>query len=674
MTSIVNIALNEYDIGVDDTDMSISVVQTDMGPTQLKDTEMKNPFFVPLTNQIEYEDRRKHKFIYVICMKDNYVDTPELKILYDQIVDKKQFLSVCKELAILKASPKMLNNNNFRMITKYISGEILSSIFNMNCENSWQEQHWESPQTQTGTQVKHIHNEELVLIMFELTDSIARTNIKLCDNTYDIEELSQMVQLVSQYYKTYKKMIMPQFADNLTKFNIAQFWCSRENCNLINMTNVFAERGFNYKKEKLEMFKKSIKNMNSQDKETIEKMDTLFQKNPQKHKNQAYLCYLNQLENEPSHDNEKNITNGKNDIEKTVNKTKGTTEFFDIYTALKRADKRTYFFNNNHDVDQKYMNEIFDLLTDDEEIYNVLNMFLVSKDYCHMIFSHEILNKIKPLMTKHIALYKYLFGYTWTSFILNESIMKSKTSKKDKFIFDIETASKLPYFPLCHDDLFQNPYIVIPVNSDVLNVKENILSFPCLVNGDQYYGVCSLEQFKYRMNLFMTGKSNIFPLKDIDWEHFAISGSIITACLQKKSPLFDLVTDDTKRDEEKWEIFFDHYYGESDIDLMCHAESISDYLNKVESVVASLDNNLNKGEKKTKIEHIKKMATFVSRQFFVERVDNFNEIYGTTYTPEQLCQLLDQTNEMNELHEYLHQIYSENKFKLNVEKKRNKKK
>jgi hypothetical protein len=661
----LNVHVNEYDVGVDDTDMSIPYVQTDEGFYQLKESEMVNPFFVSLLDKVDFanpENKKRPKNIYVVCMRENFSKTQNLNILYQQIVDKTAFATACRELTVLKAPYVMLYNNIFKSVVKYIKSEVLSTIFSTQFSNS----------------------EELVLVMFELTENVARMNNSLYGNMYGIEDLMQMVQLTSQYNRKYKKQILPKFSSNLANFSNAQFWTSQENGSLINMTDVFKDRGFEYKVKKLELFKKSLENMNKKESDVVK---NIFDSNAPKQKNHSsnnnekvQFDYLHKLNKDDKDDKDNKDNKQEKQEEKQEEKQQekptnkfgtvgGTTEFHDIFTAMKHADKRTYYIENDLEVTQDYINEVFDFLSDsEEEMFHVLNMLLVSKDYCHMVLKQPVLNKIKPLMTKYLPLYKYVFGYAWTTHIIDESIMKTRATKKERFMFNIETACQLPYFPICFDDIFQNPYVCIPVNKQLLNTSRNVMSIPGLVNGENYYGVCNIEQFKYRMNLFMTGKPDVFPLKDINWQHFAISGSMMPACLQKKSPLFDLVTEDTQKDEDKWKTFFNHYYDEADIDLICHSNSIFDFLEKAETVIASLDKNLGAGT--TKVEHVKNMATFVTKQFFSERVSDFNEKYGTNYTPEEMCKLLEQKGdkedkEINELHEYLYEIYTMQKFKFN---------
>jgi hypothetical protein len=465
---------------------------------------------------------------------------------------------------------------------------------------------------------------------------------------------------------------MKQFVKYLENISYSQYWSNEENGQLLNMTDIFNSRAFDYKLKKMETFKKSLEKMSKNEQEHVKNIMTgKNNSNSEKKCHFDYLHGLNQVENvqkqpeKNTNEQQENAQPEQSHEQKIINKLKGpsgTTEFNDIYTAIKKNNKRTYYINNNIEVSKEYLVKIFEFLTEDEELFHMINMMMLSKDLCHHLFVSEIYSKVKPIIEKHKAFYKYLFGYTWTTLFVNESIMKTKTTKSDNYIFDIESASKLPYFPLSHDNIMQNPYVVLTVNSQDLNVKKNVMSVPHPTDGENYFGVCNLQQFKYRMNIFMSGKSDVFPLQDINWENFAISGSIIPACLQKKSPLFDLVTTSQQSEDEKWKTFFNHYYDESDIDLICRSTSTLDYLGKVESVITSLDKYL--GDKTTKIATTKTMATFVTKSFFTERCADFNERYNTTYTPDQICGLLN-PSETNELHEYLYEIYVTHKFKHN---------
>lgn len=644
----LNIQVNEYDIGVDDTELSIQFVKTDDGFYELKENEMENPLFVSFTDKVDFKnpENKKPNYIFVVCMRDNFNKTNDLKNLYERIVDKEKFLTACKEITIIKSSPHLLYNNEFKSIVKKINGKTLESIFGE----------------------KYIFDtEEFLLPMFELQESIVRMNNSLYDSLYQIDDLLSMVQLSSRYNGKYKRPIIENFTKFLFDFGCSKYWTNEENCSLINMTQIFTERTFDYKSRKKELFKNSFKNMNDEEKEKIK---TIFNFN--KKNNNVHFNYLHELEKkeilkENTNNDNTNTNNNTNEEEKNnhteENKIAATTEFYDVFSAIKNSDKRTYYINNNLSIDQKYINEVFRYLTDEEELFNVLNMLLVSKDYCHMIFDQTIFNKIKPIMTKYTSLYKYIYGYTWLTLIIDESIMKTKATINDRFIFDIDTASNLPYFPTLFHDLNQNPYLCLPIDSQKLNIEKNVMTFPCIVNGENNYGVCTLEQFKKRMNLFLSGNPDVFPLKNINWKYFAISGSAMTACLQKKSPLFNILKTDGKSEDDLWNEFFDHYYGNSDVDLICTTNDIYDFLDKAYTVINSLDETY--GNNSTEVKHEKSMATHVTKQFFIEMIGDFNEKFNTTYTAEELSNLIDQ-KDTNDLLEYLFEIYTIHKFKLNA--------
>ena len=104
--------------------------------------------------------------------------------LYDRVVDKEKFSLLCHELSLLKASSNLLFNNNFKSLAKFIPGEILSSFF---------------PNTKFN-----FNNQELGIIIFELDEKLVHMNISLYDEQYGIEDLSDMIQLISHYNKSYK--------------------------------------------------------------------------------------------------------------------------------------------------------------------------------------------------------------------------------------------------------------------------------------------------------------------------------------------------------------------------------------------------------------------------------------------------------------------------------------
>jgi hypothetical protein len=63
-----------------------------------------------------------------------------------------------------------------------------------------------------------------------------------------------------------------------------------------------------------------------------------------------------------------------------------------------------------------------------------------------------------------MPLYRYLFGYAWLTFVIEENINRTNTNKNSRYIFDINTANKLPVFPYTVENFKWNPYFIFLVN------------------------------------------------------------------------------------------------------------------------------------------------------------------------------------------------------------------
>lgn len=229
--------------------------------------------------------------------------------------------------------------------------------------------------------------------------------------------------------------------------------------------------------------------------------------------------------------------------------------------------------------------------------YNFLCNMLCTRTHCHLILNNiEILKMSKPIMDKYKGVFKYLFGYAWLTLRQEESFKKSKTSIKDRFVFDADTANNLPVFPFAHDDINQNPYACILLDNKLMNLKENCMSMKMIKNNyEKYYGVCDSNTFKKRINIFTNGSNQSRILNKIDWNHFAITGSAMTACGMKYNPLFDLYKQNINSEltDHEFATYLFHYYNKSDIDLVCNYKSIYDFLDGVNKFINDLIDEYN---------------------------------------------------------------------------------
>jgi hypothetical protein len=620
----------DYDFGIDKdgnaNSMAIHFVETSTGTIVMKSGEMENPFFVSVfggsLQSMEWVDiLNGYKRAFILCMKNDFIEDESLFQITNQIVKISDFYSIGKQFILLPVSLAILRNSIYKSRGCVVDKVHLVKMFGKN----------------------NYDINEIVIPLVEQTENTAKKIISLYDSNYGVKDIEEILAITSHYNKNYKKPVINQLASHLASLKESQFWTDPRNCE-INMTDEFMGRSFNYRDPEDEGERAIFFGSDEKISNDVDKVINVLSEN--KKKDTDYLNFIH--------------TSGG---------------FTDVATSLKNSDKRTYFIpreeNNKLDVTEAQLTEIVCQIDNVIELYHTFNSLIKSKEYCHMMLNNEkILNKVKPLFDKYGPVYKYLLGYTWQCFTIEESLMKTKSTKKNRYVFDINTANKLPVFPFIIEDLTQNPYITIQVNQKVLSPMTNAMSLNCIENFQHYYGVCNLEQFKWRFNLFTSGNPAVNIFSGLDSNSYAVSGSVIPACLMKKSPLFDLVSLPNQREEDKWLTFFNHYYGESDIDIMCNDQSIYGFTSKSVTVVDQIKKNTpNYKEGDIEIEPIKTMIVLVSKFFFEEKLKHFNEYFNNDYTSKDMESKLT----TDEMREYLYSMYFEYKSKINGTIRREKK-
>lgn len=232
---------------------------------------------------------------------------------------------------------------------------------------------------------------------------------------------------------------------------------------------------------------------------------------------------------------------------------------------------------------------------DEKEKYFLICNILLSKDYCHYILGNrDLLEKNKSFFTEYLPVIRYVMSYSWVSLYLDEYYKSNKIKKSDRFVFDINTAAALPLFPFDIDFPYTNPYFCSPIAKKLLNVKKNIIS----VRHQYYYqnGIVNLEEFRRRLNIFMTGDPNYNILDGVNWENMVITGSVMAAIIPKTNALIERFKS-TKNlsifptDEELVD-FFQEYYSESDLDIACNHNNIYDFVTHVIHVASIIRKKL----------------------------------------------------------------------------------
>lgn len=580
--------------------------KTDINSIDLKDNEMLNPFFVGIegSNMLSLTPKdiyQSYSNIYIMCMKDNIscntdTDLSLLMKIFNKIITVDDFKTVCNMFILIPAHKNILKNYNFKKKASIVDRNILSEYFN-------------NPNYNFGI-------DEIVVPMYELSETKALLYSNLYNSSNMLHQLTDIVNMVSYYNNNYTLPVDNRLSNILSNIDNIVYWKNPKNSNF-NMNSIFTKRTLSYNGVRLDKIRyNTIRGAN-----TLNNMLAKLDKNTNDN-------YIDEMKTD------------KNDIK---------SEHVNIYQVLKTSDSRTFYAAN---FDEKLcftkdsIYQIFQTLYDEKHRFKLFNSLLVSKEYCHLvvnnintlIHNHELIEKYKPL-------YAYLFGYAWITLYLEESILSTKATKKHRFVFDIDTANKLPIFPFSMENIHHNPYVTLLLDRNLIDPATNAMSICSFHDkNEQYYGVCTKDEAIKRMNVFVTGNQDINIFNDLEANIFSVSGSIIPACIPKYNPLIDTCTNNTMTYNEKWDTYFRHFYGNSDIDVMCGTNSMTRFIKYVSDFINKISANINCIPDDIKITPFKKMTVLVTKHFFTECLDDINEETGTEYTSNTLIKLFESFN------------------------------
>jgi len=612
--------LNSLEHGVSTVNKSINTVVIGENVYVMGENEIINPFFVnaDTTTFMKMLNNNNNIYgtfdkVYVLCVSNNYNNFSNhmknaSKEIYKQIISKQVLQDISKMFALVPASKNMMRNNYYKNIGIEVDREYLQLMF---------------PDIQFDAN-------EIVIPLFELTESMAQLNASLYESKRSLEEMHNIMALTSHYNANYYAFVSKQIANYLGQAKEVQFWCKPHNCN-ISLNSAFTSRTFANKNTVLNRITT---------KSRVKDGDVVVSKNIMREYPSKLINHIS-----PS-----------------------TNAHVDISNALKYSGLRTYYINKDTPkLSKQQITDIVCNIPDEFTLYNTFNSFLVSKEYCHAILNNKVIMedlRVVNMIKKYMPVYKYLFGYAWLCFYIEECIMKTKTTNNSRYVFDIETANRLPVFPMTLDDLTQNPYVTLLINKKYTNPSINCLSMH-YVNSWDGYGVCTLAQFKQRFNIFVSGKVDVNPFVGLDWSSFAISGSVMAGCLQKYPILITTLLSYHDHhtefvDEIIWREYFDKYYGNSDIDLMCSEPTVTGFANKVSDVCNILMNNLHITSNDITIDTIKSTTILVHRKFFEEQKDVIEKYFNGM----SIDDIIENIN-TDVVKDYLYTLYIENKTKYN---------
>ena len=295
----------------------------------------------------------------------------------------------------------------------------------------------------------------------------------------------------------------------------------------------------------------------------------------------------------------------------------------EIFSSKKYTDpssvicKNGYRLYNNvrnckYSIDE--INNLFECI----EIGNLKELLfcnlLLSKEYCHLIINNaKLLINMKKFMNNYMELFEILIGYTWVRFYFEECINKYNIKTSDYYIFTAETASLLPTFHFNYATPHTNPYMPILVGLHALNPLYNIGGINISSHTLHLHRICNTHEFRQRMNIFICNNitRDIFEGLDFSKHKMAITGSIMTACMQFYHPLLELfdmnkldIYDDTKMNNI-YNRFFNEYYCTADIDVMIRTNDMVEFLDIGKSIHKCITNNIINMYKYAEEQHVK---------------------------------------------------------------------
>lgn len=512
-------------------------------------TNMQNPFFVDATyGDIDVLSQKElyqlYPKVYGLCLKESYSHTKEDKKMIRELFSEKVSESTfqkCSNLLVLKeCSHKLIRNKTHKAAAVLVDKDKLSKFNHDKLELS---------------------DTILVVPFLQLTES----NLRFYNSLYqDRSTLNDFIQalVLSNYYNcdSYKMVIQPKIQDLALQSKETCYWMQKYNC-LLNMTERFMNRNFDLKhvlkaRHKLNALANSISNNDTEIKKYIQMLE----------RNKSPVNYLDFLNDKVS--------------------------YIDISSAIEKKGRKLYYppkeapqFTEDH------LMELFNSFDNEKDTYTLYNSLLLSKDLCHFALNSEkVMDKVKPLINKMLPLYRYLFGYAWQCMLLDEAVIRTNVKNSDRYVFTLDTARNLPFFPFNNDNLNMNPYTPVHIAKKILDSKNNFMGLKMIKDHD--YSLRSMSSFRNALNVFLTGSSKHDYFGNIDWTGLAISGSVMPACLPQNPTLMKIHQKAGMTEEQALNKMFEIHYGKSDIDLMCKEISVYKFMDKTLKFIQSMEKSI----------------------------------------------------------------------------------
>jgi hypothetical protein len=588
--------IDDIDFGIEEQNLAIIYDEN----VQLEQDEKINPFYVGINGgnlkTLQWGDIYRNYNSVIIMTLSSVINPSNLDKIFKYKIKTNELKDI-SGITYFRTNLNILKNKDQYLKTNIVNKNDLLELFSSSTFNE----------------------SELVLGIFEMNDDNTRKYCDMYKLQEEVDDISVKIDMYQYYLKDRK--LNNSLKDVFTNLKDNGYWNKKDNLQL-NMTQTFIGREFNNQRTTSNKDFKvvSVRKENEVNYKTLKT-------------GKAYNEYP--LGNTPSEQNEN---------KSIITHVSAKSNFVDpsvVIRGNKNSKKRTFYSSSMNKLSNDYISDIFNNLDNEKLKYDMLNNFMVSKDYCHLIVNNkDVLEKSADIFKKYSHVFKYTFGYSWLTFYLEECLARGKSQNSSRFTYDIHTANKLPVFPFTYSDIKQNPYVTVLID-DVEITQNNIFGLSFKENYDGY-GVTDIETFKHRFNIFMSGSPDIDPLNGLDWSTFAVSGSTIPACLQKRSLLLDAFVSKAQDETIGFKNFINKYYNGSDVDLMSNETNLVKYLNNVNNVYSLLKTNLNASDSDMKYEFVKNFAVSITKFFFEDYLTDFNTTYGMNVTLEEFQKMSEE--------------------------------
>ena len=511
--------------------------------------------------------------IYVICLKPNAILG---EYIYKDVLTIKELKLFTQQFELIESNMKLLNNPVHKSQVVLIDSYYLK-LFNSQYQYK---------------------EKELVIPLFNITSDSYHLYAKQFTAHFTTKDYLA-IKLVNEFY-TNKHPNINYITDVLKNSLTSNYWTKKFHTN-INITSKFINRGFNLSLDQRindEKLKQVLNDLN---------------KMP--HEGDTYLNYI---------------------YRKAV--------YVDVSSIIKKNGYSLYKINETIDLQKSDITYLLNNVSSKYEFYTLTMSLLISKDYCHYVLNNtEYMDKISNwkdsydnsnkinLFNKYSVAFQYAIGYAWISLYMEECIKKSRITEDDRFVFTLDQANKLPYFPFVssltvNEQYRYNPYLTLFVSDNVLNLNHNTMGVEIKeCSPSKKMGVVTIDKFKENFNTFLKSNKDIDILDGIDMTNFGISGSVIPACITKYNPLMDQF--------ESKDRYYKEYYSSSDVDIMCNIVDDFEFIDRINKFHNDISINCQKyTSNPVELTSIKIAALIINETFIRQKIAKSDMTYEYVLT------------------------------------------